>query len=195
VAEDGKEYVFDEETKKWVTPQQKIQDDLDALREAAEDDGDGKHYRNKHTKVRAPPKAPPLPVAAAAATTLPSAGALAKEDPSATTEAEILAALGDGVEKGGGTDAETAASQEKKRKKKKKKNDKWKRAKTNTWVYVNGLPLDVTIQEVHDHFAKCGVIQTDLATETPRIKLYTNKDFGGLNVSGSTLVVSVVCWL
>ena len=66
---------------------------------------------------------------------------------------------------------------------KKKKSDKWKRSKTNTWVYVNGLPLDVTVREVHDHFAKCGVIQADVVTGDPRIKLYHNKESGGLNVS------------
>ena len=34
---------------------------------------------------------------------------------------------------------------------------------TNTWVYVSGLPSDITLDELKEHFAKCGVIATDPA--------------------------------
>jgi HIV Tat-specific factor 1 len=52
----------------------------------------------------------------------------------------------------------------------------------NTAIYVTGLPLDVTIQEVHDVFSrKCGVIAEEIDSGKPRIKLYTdaNGDFKG----------------
>ena len=46
----------------------------------------------------------------------------------------------------------------------------------NTAVYVTSLPSDVTVQEVHDAFSKCGVIAEEIDRGKPRIKLYTNDD-------------------
>ncbi|CEG36499.1 rna-binding protein [Plasmopara halstedii] len=139
IAEDGKRYVFDAESKMYVTPEIKIEDELASLREAVAD-------------------------------------TIAETQTDTTNAATTI---------GESTDhAEMNASVKRKRKKKKNP-DKWKKSKTNTWVYVNGLPLDVTLQEVHDHFAKCGVIQTDIVSGEPRIKLYENKESGGLNGDGS----------
>jgi HIV Tat-specific factor 1 len=71
----------------------------------------------------------------------------------------------------------------KKRKKDKKK--KWKARENNSNVYVEGLPPDITEDEMYDFFKKCGVIVTDLATEKPRIKVY--KDEAG-HAKGDGLV-------
>ncbi|ORY66357.1 uncharacterized protein BCR38DRAFT_429988 [Pseudomassariella vexata] len=57
----------------------------------------------------------------------------------------------------------------------------------NTAVYVTGLPLDVTVDEVHDAFSrKCGVIAEEIDSGRPRIKLYTD-DNG--QFKGDALVV------
>jgi len=60
-------------------------------------------------------------------------------------------------------------------------------ARQNTAVYVTGLPLDVTVDEVHEVFSrKCGVIAEEIDSGRPRIKLYTD-DKG--NLQGDALVV------
>jgi hypothetical protein len=41
----------------------------------------------------------------------------------------------------------------------------------NTSVYVTGLPDDTDVDEVAQHFARCGIIKLDDAGQ-PRIKLY-----------------------
>jgi HIV Tat-specific factor 1 len=47
----------------------------------------------------------------------------------------------------------------------------------NTAVYVTGLPLDVTVDEVKEVFQrKCGVIAEEIDSGKPRIKLYTDED-------------------
>ncbi|KAI1804036.1 hypothetical protein F4811DRAFT_521929 [Daldinia bambusicola] len=57
----------------------------------------------------------------------------------------------------------------------------------NTAIYVTGLPLDVTVDEVHDVFSrKCGVIAEEIDSGRPRIKLYTDERG---NFKGDALVV------
>ncbi|RWA14317.1 hypothetical protein EKO27_g794 [Xylaria grammica] len=57
----------------------------------------------------------------------------------------------------------------------------------NTAVYVTGLPLDATVDEVHEVFSrKCGVIAEEIDSGRPRIKLYTD-DKG--NLLGDALIV------
>ncbi len=47
--------------------------------------------------------------------------------------------------------------------------------KQNTAIYVTGLPLDVTADEVAELFSrKCGVIAEEIDSGRPRIKLYTD---------------------
>ena len=47
----------------------------------------------------------------------------------------------------------------------------------NTAVYVTGLPLDVTVEEVAGVFSKkCGVIAEEIDSGRPRIKLYTDAE-------------------
>ena len=55
------------------------------------------------------------------------------------------------------------------------------RERKNTAVYVTSLPLDVTVQEVHEVFSRCGVIAEEIDKGKPRIKLYTdeNENFKG----------------
>ena len=57
----------------------------------------------------------------------------------------------------------------------------------NTAVYVTGLPLDATADEVHEVFSrKCGVIAEEIDSGKPRIKMYAD-DAG--NFKGDALVV------
>ncbi|KAI8632400.1 hypothetical protein F5Y19DRAFT_362991 [Xylariaceae sp. FL1651] len=57
----------------------------------------------------------------------------------------------------------------------------------NTAIYVTGLPLDVTVDEVHEVFSrKCGVIAEEIDSGRPRIKLYTDEKG---NLQGDALIV------
>ncbi len=58
-------------------------------------------------------------------------------------------------------------------KKKRKKNNKKKVGPVSS-VYVQGLPIDTTEEEVALYFSKCGVLRLDAATDLPMIKLYKN---------------------
>ncbi|RQM11121.1 hypothetical protein B5M09_002883 [Aphanomyces astaci] len=109
--------------------------------------------------------------------------------PASLSHSDILEAAALAAKTDGGGDDSTAptidTTNPKKRKKSKSKKTKWTSSKQKTWVYINGLPLDITIPEVHDHFVKCGVIQKDLHTDDPKIKLYRNKDTGQLSGDGA----------
>ncbi|OQS06164.1 hypothetical protein THRCLA_01776 [Thraustotheca clavata] len=141
LAENGKEFIYDSETRKWLTPEEKIEDDLAILR----DEVNEMTSRNESF-----------------------------EDDKPTLESEPAP-----------RPTEDEEAKKKKKKKKSNKKKKWVASKQKTWIYINGLPLDVTIDEVHTHFSKCGVIQKDLETDTPKIKLYRNKDTGQLNGDGA----------
>ncbi|KAL8743018.1 MAG: hypothetical protein Q9190_004589, partial [Brigantiaea leucoxantha] len=60
------------------------------------------------------------------------------------------------------------------------------RERKNTAVYVTNLPMDVTMQEVHDVFSRCGVIAEEIDRGKPRIKLYEHDDG---NFKGDALIV------
>ena len=42
----------------------------------------------------------------------------------------------------------------------------------NNWIYVTGLPSDVTEEELIEHFSKAGVLAINPATATPKVKIY-----------------------
>jgi HIV Tat-specific factor 1 len=50
--------------------------------------------------------------------------------------------------------------------------DGWFDLRTNTSVYVSGLPLDAAETELVTVFSKCGVIKLDPDTDAPKVKLY-----------------------
>ncbi|KAJ2897269.1 hypothetical protein MKZ38_004823 [Zalerion maritima] len=57
----------------------------------------------------------------------------------------------------------------------------------NTAIYVTGLPVDATVDEVHEVFGrKCGVIAEEIDSGKPRIKLYTDSEG---NPKGDALIV------
>lgn len=70
---------------------------------------------------------------------------------------------------------------------KRQKNREPPAPKQNTAIYVTGLPLDATAEEVHDLFSrKCGVIAEEIDSGRPRIKMYTDEQG---NFKGDALVV------
>ena len=41
---------------------------------------------------------------------------------------------------------------------------------------MTSIPLDATVEEVHDVFCKCGVIAEEIDSHHPRIKMYTDEN-------------------
>eukprot|EP00611_Tribonema_gayanum_P022550 TRINITY_DN4544_c0_g1_i2.p1 TRINITY_DN4544_c0_g1~~TRINITY_DN4544_c0_g1_i2.p1 ORF type:complete len:313 (-),score=84.66 TRINITY_DN4544_c0_g1_i2:154-1092(-) len=64
----------------------------------------------------------------------------------------------------------------------------WSAEGSGRWVYIQGLPADITEEEMRDHFAKAGVIATDPISQAPRIKIYRD-DTGGCKGDGSVCYV------
>lgn len=56
----------------------------------------------------------------------------------------------------------------------------------NTAIYVSGLPVDTTIDELVAHFSKCGIIMDEILTGKPRIKLYYDEEG---KMKGDALIV------
>lgn len=79
-------------------------------------------------------------------------------------------------------DADTATENNKRKRKEeaaaaRKKQKAPPQPRQNTAVYVTGIPLDATADEVHDVFSrKCGVIAEEIDSGRPRIKMYTAHD-------------------
>lgn len=59
---------------------------------------------------------------------------------------------------------------------KQENNQKQKKPRVNTAVYVTSLPLDATLDEIKDVFCKCGVIAEEIDSGRPRIKMYTDEN-------------------
>jgi HIV Tat-specific factor 1 len=59
---------------------------------------------------------------------------------------------------------------------KKKKKKRTKKA-PNTWIYITGLPANITVEEIKAHFSKVGLIAINPADQLPRIKIYRD-EFG-----------------
>ncbi|KAL3248823.1 hypothetical protein BDQ94DRAFT_134764 [Aspergillus welwitschiae] len=61
-----------------------------------------------------------------------------------------------------------------------------KKQRVNTAVYVTSIPLDAEFDEIRDVFSKCGVIAEEIDSGRPRIKMYTDESG---NFKGEALVV------
>ena len=59
-----------------------------------------------------------------------------------------------------------------KQEKRKRKNKKG----PNTWIYVTGLPADITTEEIQSHFSKVGLIALNPLNQQPKIKIYKTDD-------------------
>ena len=59
--------------------------------------------------------------------------------------------------------------------KKRKRKQRRPKKTTNLWVYITGLPLDVTLEEVRAHFSKVGLIAISATDQRPKIKLYMDE--------------------
>lgn len=56
--------------------------------------------------------------------------------------------------------------------------NKWFDNKNNTYIYITGLPDDVTKQELQKYFLKCGSLKIDPHTGEDSIKIYNDKENG-----------------
>jgi HIV Tat-specific factor 1 len=72
--------------------------------------------------------------------------------------------------------ASNTSSQQQPNKKKRKGGAKFAAKNAKCWVYITGLPPDVTVDEVATVFGKAGIIDLDPETQRPKIKLYKHKD-------------------
>jgi HIV Tat-specific factor 1 len=52
----------------------------------------------------------------------------------------------------------------------------WIKSKVNPNIYISGLPLDVTIEELGATFSKAGQLKTDIQTGKPKIRIYGHGD-------------------
>ena len=67
------------------------------------------------------------------------------------------------------SNAEAAAADQRKKRKRKQRRPRKNQAH---WVYITGLPYDVTVEEVKAHFSKVGLIAISATDQIPKIKLY-----------------------
>jgi HIV Tat-specific factor 1 len=58
------------------------------------------------------------------------------------------------------------------------KKRKWYQSKVNNYIYVQGLPSDITEAELKSYFVRCGVIRLDPYSGHEQIKLYVDKGTG-----------------
>ena len=70
-------------------------------------------------------------------------------------------------------------------KNKKRKKPKFSAKSARNWIYVTGLPLDTTEEELAKYFSKVGFIDIDPESLKPKIKLYRHKTTT-LSLSSST---------
>ncbi|KEQ94429.1 hypothetical protein AUEXF2481DRAFT_98602 [Aureobasidium subglaciale EXF-2481] len=57
-----------------------------------------------------------------------------------------------------------------------KQDKKQKTDRPNSAVYVTGVPLDANIDEIHDVFKKYGIIEEDIHTNLPKIRMYADDE-------------------
>ena len=51
----------------------------------------------------------------------------------------------------------------------------WNEKAQNNWIYVTGLPNDITEEELIAHFSRAGVFAINPATALPKVKLYRDE--------------------
>lgn len=73
------------------------------------------------------------------------------------------------------TNATAAAAATAGTKNKKRKKPKFSAKSARNWIYVTGLPLDTTEEELAQYFSKVGIIDIDPESLKPKIKLYRHK--------------------
>lgn len=78
---------------------------------------------------------------------------------------------GDEAREGGATDEAKEGA-----KKRKRKQRRPRKQGGGLWVYVTGLPRDVTAEEVKAHFSKVGLIALSAADQRPKIRLYLDAE-------------------
>mmetsp|Transcript_3082 Transcript_3082/g.4757 ORF Transcript_3082/g.4757 Transcript_3082/m.4757 type:complete len:658 (-) Transcript_3082:67-2040(-) len=71
--------------------------------------------------------------------------------------------------------AATAAATAGTKNKRKRKKPKFSAKSARNWIYVTGLPLDTTEEELAQYFSKVGIIDIDPECLKPKIKLYRHK--------------------
>ena len=59
---------------------------------------------------------------------------------------------------------------------KKRKRPKFSAKHSKCWIYITGLPVDCTMEELQRVFSKAGIIDLDPENQLPKIKVYTHKD-------------------
>jgi len=98
--------------------------------------------------------------------------------PEVLAEAATGASSQVGSKKRDRDDTSEEGDQKKKKRKRKRKNRKkgFKQSKTNNWVYVSGLDRDITVPTLNEMFVKYGIIDEDVITGGPRIKIYRDVD-------------------
>ena len=57
----------------------------------------------------------------------------------------------------------------------KKGSEKENKSKSHNWIYISGLPSDVSEDEVLRHFTKVGVLAINPVTQEPKFKLYRDE--------------------
>lgn len=141
-------------------------------------------------QVAAAPVLAAAPVVAAVAADTPSSAATdsiasaaaptsAADDSIASAAAPTSAADLETVGADGAVGADgsaVAVPKPAKKPKNKRKAPGWTQAKENPWIYVSGLPADVTDEELADHFRKVGILRTDFVTKKPKIKIYRDAE-------------------
>jgi HIV Tat-specific factor 1 len=75
---------------------------------------------------------------------------------------------------GNNTEATTTSTSTTNKKRKRKK-PKFSAKSARNWIYVTGLPLDTTEEELGTYFSKVGIIDIDPESLKPKIKLYRHK--------------------
>lgn len=63
-------------------------------------------------------------------------------------------------------------NKETEKKPKKRRNKRKKHKGPNTWVYIGGLPENITMEEIKDHFSRVGLISISPVDQQPKIKIY-----------------------